>query len=302
MNLTEQLHHLREQARKVPTVVSQRRLEEHYQLDIDGIVMPQEVDFADRTLGKLKYRLGVLNLFWKAPETLSTEHRLGVVMFVGLVSRIDDLLDSEEFPRFGCEEEMRRYILDQPAHPFRSGYSIDTARRSMMLRFHDAADKQEAVDCFFDSALHTQFGIRDRLQGYGYAEALAYREATTGLYVEVGGKLADLSSEDIARVRLASMLWQRIDDAADLTDIGITQNLYIGLARDLGELHIIERAREKGMLYQGALPFVEAQKQIKAVVRATTATRMLYRQLFDRQYVTLGKPMVALSALRNLVL
>jgi len=228
-------------------------------------------------------RLTVALALSSAPHELSSREREGILLFTGLVTHADDVLDGNTI--FSGENELRSAILN---HSFQMGSKSIALNHLLDTTFtHFPQDKQKIITDFVDHmiTIHVNGIHRGKAGEYGYQDALEYKQQTNSAYMAIALRLVDASPSQVEKMSPLILVGQLLDDSTDFwTDARAeVKNLYLGKARDVWVNNNCPANQDLGFicLVITEASFVPLRTKQTMRLPALHDTRQAYKEEFD---------------------
>ncbi len=187
-------------------------------------------------LGKNKILRITTALFLSGtPNTLANTQRIGVALFTGFVTLIDEELDKKDCPRFQSEVDLTNYLLSRNVQIGNKNLSLNELYNITLNHFPE--HKQQEIIEFATNMIRTQIqcGNHKKIGEYGFQEIQEYKELTNRAYGQTALFLAENKSKTMAKFPDATLAIQMFDDAWDwpIDSENETENLLVGMAMDV---------------------------------------------------------------------
>jgi len=201
----------------------------------DGIERERHEDIIKLLAEDRDVRLTSLTFFSLSSPDLTEKEREGMVLFVGLVSHADRIVDTNNLPNFDSSDHFSDWLLKSEITKSNESLTL----KSLLFACQSCFDgeRNESIIAFIDqmSNLQTREGNSGVPGQYGFEEALKYKAKTNYSYINtamiLGRSLLAGSNSLLAAVNAA----QIVDDLWDWRDDwnSETQNLLLGAASDV---------------------------------------------------------------------
>src|SRR5260221_1747558 len=229
----------------------------------------EDLNFAVAIASQNRFlQMGAAIFLSTAPKELSQKERVGVVLFTGFVTLVDQELDDKTCPIFTNSDDLTNYLFSRKAKVERTDLTLRELYDLTIAHFPDAKQQELAKFSKEMADVHVCIGNHGVAGEYGFKEAEEYKRRTNEAYARTGLCLAENTSIDMADLPKASFAIQMIDDAADWQEdiINNKQNLFVGMARDVW--------KEKGCLVETDLDLMFSKMKNGGVVRARDFLRL----------------------------
>ena len=188
----------------------------------ESAIDSNDIALAEHIMHSLRFRITSLGFLHHAPDNLPTQEQLGIILFTGLISGIDDVIDDKAFTISADKEELREDIMTATVvthdRTLKQNGSIVTFNHILERTLAQFDQKKGvAITDFIDHAMDTELRFPNRTPGeYSYAEAVEYRRYTSEEYTRTVCQLLGLAPEETERIIISGNTYQILDDAMDI--------------------------------------------------------------------------------------
>lgn len=195
---------------------------------------------------KTRYRY-TASYYVARAEQLPLAEKQGIVLLVGLVNLADDFLDQKDIDGRQDKETLRRNILNARVKLDNQEIPIQQLYNETLASF--PPNKQARVKHFLQDMIVQEISFPHREPGtYSYAQAKAYRQATSEAYGRLLFELVDSENPEQSEQTLRTGRFvQYLDDVLDIFDDHNHHaiNPYIALAFEHGEGNVLAELAQK---------------------------------------------------------